>query len=148
MQNGTYSFIDVTASITGPGGSFDLGYGSANAKEGITITRTQDRNNMIIGADGSAMHSLRADRSGSVTVRLLKTSNRNAMLQNMFNAQSIDASLWGQNLISISHKTLKDKAVCSSCAFLRDPDMAYAEDGDIVEWTFQCGQIDIIRGSL
>ncbi len=123
----------MTASITGPGESFDPGYGSANAKDGITITRTQDRNNMIVGADGSAMHSRRADRSGHVTVRLLKTSNRNAMLRNMFNAQSIDASLWGQNLISISHKTFKDKAVCSFCAFLRDPDMAYAEDGDIVE---------------
>ena len=23
-----------------------------------------------------------------------------------------------------------------------------AEDGDIVEWTFQCGQMDIIRGSM
>ena len=148
MQNGTYSFLDVTASITGPGGAFDLGYGSANAKEGITITRTQDRNNMTIGADGSALHSLRADRSGTVTVRLLKTSDRNAMLQTMFNAQSIDSSLWGMNLISIAHKTLSDKVVCQACAFMRDPDVTYAEDGDIVEWTFQSGQIDIIRGSF
>lgn len=148
MQNGTYSFIDYNATLVGPGGAIDLGYGSANAKEGITITRTQDRNSMTIGADGSAMHSLRADRSGSVTIRLLKTSDRNAQLQTLFNAQSISSSLWGKNLISISHKILNDKVVCSACAFLRDSDVTYAEDGDIVEWTFQCGQIDIIRGSL
>lgn len=143
----TYSFLDVSASITGPGGSFDLGYGSGNAKEGITVTRTQDRNNMTVGADGSVMHSLRADRSGTVTVRLLKTSDTNAKLQAMFNVQSLDSSAWGNNLISITQKVSSDKVVCSFCAFTRDPDMAYAEDGDTLEWSFQCGQIDILRGT-
>ncbi|MCL7680337.1 DUF3277 family protein, partial [Klebsiella pneumoniae] len=28
----TYSFIDVSASLTGPTGSIDLGYGSANSE--------------------------------------------------------------------------------------------------------------------
>lgn len=28
-MSGTYSFIDVSASLTGPTGSIDLGYGSA-----------------------------------------------------------------------------------------------------------------------
>jgi hypothetical protein len=32
----TYSFMDVTASLTGPTGVIDLGYGSANSEEGIT----------------------------------------------------------------------------------------------------------------
>ncbi len=30
----TYSFMDVSASMTGPTGVIDLGYGSANSDEG------------------------------------------------------------------------------------------------------------------
>lgn len=142
----TYSFIDVNASITGPGGSFDLGYGSGVSKEGITITRTQDRNTMTIGADGSGMHSLHADKSGRVTVRILKTSPVNKKLQTLFNLQSIDSALWGKNTISVTQKVADDKTVCQGVAFVRDPDLAYAEDGDIAEWTFDAVTIDIIRG--
>ena len=55
----TYSFIDVSASLTGPTGSIDLGYGSANSEEGITVVMTEAKNTMTIGADGEGMHSLR-----------------------------------------------------------------------------------------
>ncbi len=40
-MSGTYSFIDVSASLTGPTGSIDLGYGSANSEEGITVAMTE-----------------------------------------------------------------------------------------------------------
>ncbi|MBU9403923.1 DUF3277 family protein, partial [Burkholderia multivorans] len=60
----TYSFQDVTATIVGPGGAFSLGYGSANAEEGITIAQAGDKNTMTVGADGEVMHSLHADKSG------------------------------------------------------------------------------------
>ena len=33
----TYSFLDVSASLAGPTGLVELGYGSANAEEGITL---------------------------------------------------------------------------------------------------------------
>ena len=34
----TYSFQQVTATLTGASGVINLGYGSANTKEGITVT--------------------------------------------------------------------------------------------------------------
>ncbi|CAK8737989.1 hypothetical protein SODG_007528 [Sodalis praecaptivus] len=37
----TYSFMDVSASMTGPTGVIDLGYGSANAEEGIVVAMTE-----------------------------------------------------------------------------------------------------------
>ncbi len=40
----TYSFIDVSASLTGPTGSIDLGYGSANSEEGITVVMAEAKN--------------------------------------------------------------------------------------------------------
>ncbi|HHD9887370.1 TPA: phage protein [Yersinia enterocolitica] len=63
----TYSFMDVTASITGVGGSFDLGYGAAVAEEGITTSMIENKNTMTIGADGEGMHSLHAGKGGTVT---------------------------------------------------------------------------------
>ena len=84
----TYSFLDVTASIAGPGGNFSLGNGSGNSEEGITVTMTEDKNTMTIGADGSAMHSLHAGKSGTVSVRLLKTSPVNKQLMTLYNYQT------------------------------------------------------------
>ena len=46
----TYSFQNVTASIVGSG-VVDLGFGSGNAKEGITVEFNEPRNAMYIGAD-------------------------------------------------------------------------------------------------
>ena len=97
----TYSFMDVTASITGVGGSFDLGYGAAVAEEGITTSMIENKNTMTIGADGEGMHSLHAGKGGTVTVNLLKTSPTNRKLSAMYNAQSQSSATWGNNIILI-----------------------------------------------
>ncbi len=143
----TYSFIDVAASIVGPGGAFDIGHGSGNAEEGISVSMTGDKNVMTTGADGSVMHSLRADKSGMVTIKLLKTSPTNAKLQTMYNVQSLSSAMWGNNIISITQNVSGDKTMCTTCAFVRQPDNDYAANGDTVEWRFHAGQIDEIRGT-
>ena len=67
MAGYSYSFLDVQASIAGPGGNFPLsGDRVGIAQEGITVTATGDKNVMTIGADGAAMHSLSADQSGTI----------------------------------------------------------------------------------
>ena len=83
----TYSFLDVTASLTGPTGVIDLGQGSANSEEGITQTMGGNKNTMTIGADGEVMHSLHADKSGTVTVNLLKTSPSRVLALTRFHSR-------------------------------------------------------------
>src|SRR5690348_11425020 len=95
----TYSFLNVQASIVGPGGSFNLGDGAGVTEEGITIERQDDKDAMTIGADGIGMHSLRASKAGTVTVRLLKTSPQNAKLMAMYDLQTLSSTLHGQNVI-------------------------------------------------
>ncbi|MCE6957462.1 DUF3277 family protein, partial [Acinetobacter baumannii] len=70
----TYSFMDTQCTLASDDGVIDLGYGAGVADEGITIAMAGDANTMTIGADGEGMHSLSANKSGTVTVRLLKTS--------------------------------------------------------------------------
>ena len=142
----TYSFLSVTASLTGATGSVDLSYGASIAKEGITITPTGSRNTMTPGADGEVMHSLKADKSGTVTVRLLKTSPQNKKLMAMFNAQQLSASAWGNNVITIQQRDSDDSIICRSVAFQNMPTITYAEEGGLMEWTFDCGKIDGILG--
>lgn len=88
----TYSFLDVSANITGVGGSIDLGNGAATSDEGIVVAMGGDKNTMVTGADGEGMHSLHADKSGTITVNLLKTSPTNAKLSVMYNAQSLSSA--------------------------------------------------------
>jgi hypothetical protein len=142
-----YSFLDVQASITGPGGSFNLGNGAGNAEEGITTEMTEDKNTMTTGADGTPMHSLHAGKGGTVTVRLLKTSPVNAQLQAMYDLQSTTSAMWGQNIISINNSASGDNVGCRAVAFKKVPNNTYAKDGGTNEWVFDAGFIDSILGT-
>lgn len=142
----TYSFQDVNASLVGPGAVIDMGYGAANSEEGITVSMANDRNVMRMGADGEGMHSLRASKNGTVTVRLLKTSPVNQQLTAVYNAQSQSSNLWGKNVITVRNTTSDDIWACRECAFARMPDVNYAQDGDMLEWQFHAIKIDPVLG--
>lgn len=142
---GAYSFLDVKATIVGPGGSFSIGAGSGNAEEGITTAYAEDKNTVTTGADGTIMHSLHATKTGVVTVRLLKTSPTNAKLNQMYNLQTTTAAAHGLNTIVIQNPVNGDVITCTQCAFKKHPDQVQAKDGNINEWTFD-GVIDTSLG--
>ncbi|WP_434462862.1 DUF3277 family protein [Serratia plymuthica] len=144
----TYSFLDFSASIVGPGGAFDLGYGSGNAEEGVTVTMTEAKNTMTIGADDSVMHSLHAGKSGTVTVTLLKTSPTNAKLSALYNAQSLSSATWGNNVIVMRNSASNDVCSARSVAFQKIPDWQNAKDGGTVSWVFDAGKIDQLLGTF
>lgn len=144
----TYSFIDITASMTGPTGIIDLGYGSANSEEGITVTMTENKNTMTVGADGEVMHSLHAGKSGTITVTLLKTSPVNKKLSLAYNAQSQSSALWGNNVIVIRNNVSGDLTTARACAFQKQPDHANAKEGGTVSWVFDAGKIDQLLGEF
>lgn len=144
----SYSFLDVHAAITGPGGSFALGGDRAGvAAEGITITPTGDKNVMLTGADGTVMHSLLADKSGTVTVTLLRNSPVNRLLQNLYNYQSQSSAYWGKNSIVIRDAARGDVITCREVAFAKDIDRGFANEGGTIAWTFHAGVIDGLIGS-
>ncbi|MCL1939536.1 MAG: DUF3277 family protein [Desulfovibrionaceae bacterium] len=144
---GAYSFLDVQASFDGPGGSFQLGSGSGNAEEGISIEPGGDKNIMTIGADGSVMHSLRADASGTVTVTLLRTSATNARLQNTYNFQTASSRNHGRNTIIIRNPVSGDVITCTEVAFAKAISNPYAVEGGKLVWTFHAGKIDSKLGT-
>jgi len=142
----TYSFKDVSASLAGPTGSANLAYGAAIAEEGISIDMTGDKNTMHIGADGTPMHSLHADKSGTVVIRTLKVSPLNAILQTMYDQQQLSSTLWGQNVIIVRENQSGDITTAQFCAFKKKPNIKYAKEADVLEWEFHAGYIDTVLG--
>jgi len=143
----TYSFMDVQATFVGPPAfNFDMGYGAAIGEEGISIAMVDDKNTMMIGADGEGMHSLHAGKAGTITVRTLKTSPLNQKLALAYAAQTGVASLHGQNVIVIRQSDAGDNIVARDCAFKKWPDLKYAKDGDVLEWVFDSIKIDGLLG--
>jgi hypothetical protein len=142
----TYSFVDNLAGIAGPGISLSFNSGSGVADEGISVTMMEDKNNMVVGADGGGIHSLHAGNAGTVTIRLFKTNPINAALSAAYNYQKSTAALWGSNVIHIANPSRGDSVVCSDCAFRRQPDYQNAKDGGVVEWVFDTLFVSEILG--
>lgn len=138
----TYSFLDVAATLTGPGAVISLGADAGVAEEGITITPAGDTNTMTIGSDGSGQHSLHADKSGTVTVRLLKTSPTNKILAAAYAFQRASGANHGQNTIVITDTNRGDLISCRQCAFKKAPDLTYGKEAGFVEWSWDVVVID------
>ncbi|SRR6266566_7120153 len=147
MRLPTYAFLDVVGTLTGPGGVVSIGSGSGNAKEGITVEFTEDKDRLLIGADGSSMHSLIASKAGRVLVRLLKTSPINSLLQGLYNFQTTSSIFHGHNTLVISNFVTGDDYTCQEVAFARFPRNEYAEEGGMIEWDFNAAVIDPILGA-
>ncbi len=141
-----YSFLDVTMTLSGPGGSVNLGRDSGAAEEGVTVEMAEDKNTLIVGADATPMHSLHAGKSGIIRVRLLKTSPRNAQLSTMYNIQTVTSALHGINVVVIRDVARGDFISARSVAFKRHPNFAAAKVGNVLEWAFDAGYIDMLLG--
>lgn len=133
---GTWSFLDVKAGITGPGGAFSLGSDTEVSEEAISVEPTGDKNIMTIGASGAGMHNLRADKSGTITVRLLRTSPRNAQLQALYNYQTAAGKTHGKNTITITNKETGEIITATKVAFAKESARTFAVEGGVLEWIF------------
>lgn len=139
-----YSFLDVNASIVGPGGSFNLGSGAGVTEEGINLDFTKDKNVQTVGADGTVMNSLVASQAGTLSVKLLKTSPINAKLSQLYNLQKVSSAAWGLNVITLTNNTSGDSFSITNVAFKKHPSIIYDTDGRFNEWMFD----GVIEGSL
>lgn len=141
-----YSFLDVTATLTGPGGVVNLGSGAGVGDGGISIEYANARSTMTVGLDGEGVHSVSADRSCSVTVTLLKTSPTNAVLQGLFNFQTASAARHGRNVIVIRDAARGDFITLNKVAFNGEPAIAYGKEAGTIAWKFDAIDSSVILG--
>lgn len=141
MNENAYSFIDTFCTLTGPGGSISLGYGSGSSEEGITFEPFEEIDRMTVGADGNPMHSLIAGKAAKGTVRLQKTSPVNSQLDAMLSYQRTSALFHGRNILSLSNPVSGDAYYGSSVAFSRLPPNSWAKEAGMIEWEFNIGKL-------
>jgi len=141
-----YSFLNVQASLVGPGITAQIGSSAGSAKEGISTAFDEDKVTVTTGADGSIMTSLRASMTGRIHIRLLKTSPINATLSQAFNFQRVSAANTGQNTIRVVDKARGDVVTGRQMAFVKHPDNVWAEEGNTLEWVFQ-GIVNEVLGA-
>ncbi len=134
---GTYSFLNVSASITGPGISASIGAGAANAKNSVSVVFDEDKTKTDTGSDGSLMQSLRATQTGTLKFRFQKTSPINAVLSAAYAFQRQSSANWGQNIIRITDKVRGDVVRGLQISFVKFPDNEWNEDGNEIEWNFR-----------
>jgi hypothetical protein len=146
VQTGSYTFLDVNASIQGPGGNFSLS-SAGLSDEGLTLSQASDKNTMMVGAAGDGMHSLRASTAARVTVSLLKTGTGNAQMNALYRHQSVSSAYWGQNTITITNAVTGDSIVLTGCAFVKQTDLGYKAEGGLNVWAFDCIASEQILGN-
>jgi hypothetical protein len=141
-----YSFLDTKCAIVGVGGAFTLTGGATD--EGITIAPRADKNTLVIGADGSGMHSRHADKSANISIKLLKNSPTNALLSAMYNIQAETGAGWGQNTIALS-SSVGDVITCTEVAFKKQPSVTYGKEGGMNEWDLECvSMTEVLAASI
>lgn len=133
---GTYSFLDVQASVVGPGLNAQIGSTSGAAKDGLSTEFDEDKVKITTGSDGSIMTSLIASMTGRVVIRLLKTSPINNVLNTAFNFQRVSSANTGQINLRIVDKARGDVVTGRQMSFLRHPSNVWSEEGNVIEWTF------------
>lgn len=138
-----YSFLSFNMALVGPGGSISLGNGAGVADEGVSFEPTGAKNTMQIGADGKGQHSLHADKSGKITLRLLKTSATNGVLMQMYNLQTATAVSHGQNTITGNDSVRGDTVVCQQVAFAKRPSVLFGKEAGLIEWEFEAIYLNI-----
>jgi hypothetical protein len=144
----TYSFLDVLASLVGPGALIgNLGSGAAPDEEGITIEQLSDMDEMTIGADGQGFHSLIANKAAKITIRLLKTSPVNAQLATLAAFQRQSSANHGQNTLTIVNRVSGDTITCQQVAFGKIPTIDYSKVGKMIEWPFNAIVSDVGLGA-
>jgi len=144
-SNYAYSFFDVVATISGPGGSGTLSDGGV-ANEGISV-EFNERVTTQYGADGNWIHVLHAAKGGRVTIRLMKNGLANALLNGIFDFDTSSSANTGQNVITVVNPVTGDSWTAIGCAGVKKPNVSYATEATSLEWVFNAGIIDGVFGS-
>jgi hypothetical protein len=142
-QKSVYSFLDCNLTLVSIGGGIiDLGAGNGSSQEGITIERSNDKATMTIGADGSGMHNLMGDKSGKITVRLLKTSPTNKKLSIVYNATTLSSAIYGQDVMTFVNTHTGETHTATGGGIAKFPNSNNANEGGVQEWVWNFIEID------
>ena len=133
-----YSFLDTLLLVNGVEiGGFDEG------DDVISLERLNDSASHKIGTDGEMTVSISADRSGSVTFRLMQSSDSNAYLSGLINAQENGAFI----PIFVQFKDTRGNDLGSGTQgyITRPANMVRGTNANNQEWVIVVERLDLLH---
>lgn len=120
--------------------------GFADGDDVIGIRRRVDSATDKVGADGSMMVALSADKSGEVTLRLLQTSSSNKYLNSLMALQEGGAKTFVPISLMFTD-TYRNDTATGTIGYLKKPaDVIRGAAGNSQEWVIVVERLDILLG--
>lgn len=112
----------------------------------FSAKRNADNQMLMVGADGETCFIMSADKSGEVTLTLLRSSASNDILSALYKAQELEPvakPLWAKDGRGTS-------IVAGNQALIKKlPDLTFAKEMSTVEWVFVVADLEVhIGGSI
>lgn len=120
--------------------------GYADGDDLISAVRNNDTHSHIVGGDGNMAIAQNADRSGSITFRLLQTSTSNAYLSGLIAAAESGLSLKvTAQYLGLDSVTV---AVGTFGYILRPSDIIRGQGINTQEWVIQVENLTLFSGNI
>ena len=136
----SYSFLDVSLLISGVEIT-----GYAEGDDVIQPARLEDSASHVIGADGKMAIALNANRSGTITFRLLQTSDSNAYLSGLVN--TIEAGVFVPVTAQMTDVKTGDLASGTQGYITKPADMPRGSGINTQEWVVVLENLYMLNGS-
>lgn len=136
-----YSFLNTVVLVNGVEVT-----GFADGDDVIGIRRRVDSATDRVGADGTMMVALSADKSGEVTLRLLQTSSSNKYLNSLMALQEGGSKTFVPINIMFQD-TYRNDTASGSIGYLKKPtDVVRGAQGNVQEWVIVVERLDVLLG--
>lgn len=140
MSTSTYSFADVTMTISHPAIGQYVASGAGIGS--ITTTMATDRTTHDVSADGSIMVSKIKGRNGSHAVSVQQTSDLNKWLLRLYNyLENAAANEWARTTIVMRAPRMGEMITSTGVSFQKLPDKPYQAQGQQVTWNLMAADI-------
>lgn len=130
---GVYSMERVVVSIDGR-----KVIGFAEGDDAVLIEDTTELGTEIVGADGSSLLSITADRSAKITLKLLASSPFNQFLQNKVDVMRSGTGLAGAMAVGVLDTSMGYSGGCTTAMVMKKPNIGYGANPTEREWVIFC----------
>lgn len=111
----------------------------------IEVSRNEDAMSLIVGADGQGVRTKNNNRSGRIVVRLLQTSESNAILDSFANADEADGSGAVPGLVKDNRGNILH--ACEQAWVVKKPSSNFgAVESQMREWIIETDNLTMVEG--
>lgn len=112
----------------------------------ISAERNEDGFTLVVGAGGEATRSQSRNKSGTVTLTLMASSQSNDILSAVALADELSGT--GVSPLFIKEFNGTTVVMAQNAWIKKLPVMERAKEAGTVEWVFECEAVDLLLGGL